>query len=74
MKRLLKALREFKFLKTVNVIYEHEYTGTLFVDRCLAMDLPNTGDAIIYNGLHYRVGTRWFNKDENCIEIDLADL
>lgn len=75
---LLKILKEFRFVRTVNVAYikqEGERDGeTLFVERDFAYNLPNKGDAVIYNGQHYRVGTKWHDRDENLIEIDLLDL
>lgn len=73
---LLKKLKEFRFVRTVNVIYiDQEGTGEmLFVERDFAYNLPNKGDAVIYNGQHFRVGTRWFDMDNDFIEIDLTDL
>lgn len=82
---MLKRLLEFRFVKTQNVIYQYqnindrenssfEDGSTVFIERCFAMDIPKTGEAIIYNGHHFRVATVWHNKDENYIEVDLNDL
>lgn len=85
MKKLLKTIKEFRFVKTVNVIYQYqnlndktdkafEDGSTVFIERCFAMDIPKTGNAVIYEGSYFRVATIWHNKDENCIEVDLNDL
>lgn len=82
---MLKRLLEFRFVKTVNVIYEYQNVHSLkstkyadgemvFVERCFAMDVPRKGEAIIRNGYYFRVATVWHNKDENCINVDLNDL
>lgn len=75
---LLKIIKEFRFVRTVNVAYikqDGERDGeTLWVERDFAYNLPNKGDAVIYKNEHYRVGTRWFNKNIDLIEIDLTDL
>lgn len=78
-------LFELKFVKTVNVIYAYQNVNekvyppfedgsTVFIERCFAMDVPKTGEAIIREGHYFRVATIWHNKDENCIEVDLNDL
>lgn len=46
----------------------------VFIDRCFAMDVPKTGEAIILDGYYFRVATVWHNIDENCINVDLNDL
>lgn len=74
MKKLMQIFRELFFLKRVNVIYEHEHEGMLFVERVLSMDLPRKGDVVIWKSQHYRVGTIWFDKDEKVITVDLSDL
>ncbi len=82
---MLKRFLEFRFVKTVNVIYSYQNVHStretkyedgeiVFVERCFSMDLPQTGNALIRNGYHFRVATIWHNKDENCIEVDLNDL
>lgn len=85
MKRLLRIIFEYRFVKTQNVVYQYQNLSSrenpnfedgsvVFVDRCFAMDIPKTGEAIIYNGNYFRVATVWHNKDSNCIEVDLNDL
>jgi hypothetical protein len=85
MKKLLRILNEYRFIKTVNVVYQFQNVDdrretkyqdgeTIWVDRCFSMDVPQTGHAIIYDGYYFRVATIWHNKDANCIEIDLTDL
>lgn len=80
-----KRFLEFRFVKTVNVIYKYQNVRReretkyqdgemVFIERCFAMDVPKTGEAIIRDGYHFRVATIWHNKDENCIEVDLNDL
>jgi len=75
---LLKILKEFRFVKTVNVIYTKQDGlrdgETLLIEREFAYNLPNKGDAVIIEGEHYRVGTRWHDRDQSFIEIDLLDL
>jgi len=75
---MLKRLLEFRFVRTVNVAYikqEGSNDGeTLWVERDFAYNLPETGNAIIRDGNHYRVATKWFDKDSGLIEIDLTDL
>jgi len=82
---MLKRLLEFRFVKTVNVLYQYqnyndkaetkyEDGSTVWIERCFAMDIPKTGDAIIRDGYYFRVATIWHNIDENCIEVDLNDL
>lgn len=82
---MLKRLLEFRFVKTQNVVYkyqnvrsrkntEFEDDGIVFTERCFSMDIPKTGQSIIYKGYYFRVATIWHNKDENCIEVDLIDL
>lgn len=67
---IIKILKEFRFVKTVNVIYTKQDGPrdgeTILVEREFAYNLPNKGDAIIIEGEH--------DKDENFIEIDLLDL
>lgn len=74
----MKILKEFRFVRTANVAYVKQggYRDgeTLWVERDFAYNLPNKGDAIIRSGYDYRVGTKWFDKDLNLIEIDLTDL
>lgn len=82
---MLKKLLEFRFVRTVNVIYvyqnvkskketKYEDGSTVWIDRCFAMDVPKKGEAIIRQGYYFRVATVWHNIDENCIEVDLNDL
>lgn len=81
---MLKRLLEFRFVKTVNVIYQYQNVHSkqptfedgsiVFIDRCFSMDVPRTGEAIIRDGQYFRVATVWHNLDENCIEVDLNDL
>lgn len=75
---LLKRLLEFRFVRTVNVIYTKQDGPrdgeTLLIEREFAYNLPNRGDAIVIDQQMYRVGTRWHDRDENFIEIDLLDL
>lgn len=85
MKKFLKILKEYRFIKTVNVIYKYQNVhseretkykdgDTVWIERCFAMDVARTGEAIIKDGYYFRVATIWHNKNENCIEIDLNDL
>lgn len=82
---MLKRLLEFRFVKTVNVLYQYQNVNSkenppfedgsiVFIDRCFAMDVPKTGEAIIREGHYFRVATIWHNIDDNCIEVDLNDL
>lgn len=85
MKNLFRILSEYRFIKTANVIYQYqnlndredrafEDGNIVFVERCFAMDIPKTGEAVIWKGNYFRVATIWHDKDNNCIEIDLNDL
>jgi len=78
MKKLLRILKEYRFIRTVNVIYTKQDGPrdgeTLLIERDFAYNLPSKGDAVIIDGEHYRVGTKWHDKDNNFIEIDLLDL
>lgn len=71
---LIKIIRELKFLKRVNVIYEHEHEGMLFVERVFAFDIPKRKEAVVWKGKDYRVGTIWHDKDAKTITVDLTDL
>lgn len=74
----MKILKEFRFVKTVNVIYTKQGGSqdgeTLLIEREFAYNLPAKGNAVILKGELYRVGTHWHDKDQNFIEIDLTDL
>lgn len=73
-KKIAKIWLELGYFRRVNVIYEHETEGQLFVERIFAYEVSRRGEAIIWKGKDYRVGTVWHDKDKNFIEVTLSDL
>lgn len=62
--------------EVVKVIYQDVENGDkiIFEETIQKTDLPQTGNAFIMRGQHYRIGTIWHDKDKGIIEVDLTDL
>lgn len=70
-KKLLRIWSEFRFFKSVNVIFEDENTDTIWVDRMFMYEVPRRKDHIQRSKKYYIVDLVIFNYDTNTIIVSV---